>query len=75
MKGKQGKDEIMVKTSLNDDDKVKIVGELDDEAKTSKYKWEDKNVDEKDKSCEYSSNWETDGDEDNCPQSTDTDNI
>ena len=74
-KGKQGKNEIMVKTSLNDNDKVKIAGELDDEAKTPKYKWEDKNVDEKDKSGEYSSNWETDEDDDNCPQSSDTENI
>ena len=74
MKGKQKRDEVTVKKNVTDNDKVKITGEIDDEAKTSKYKWEDKDVDEKDKSGEYSSNWETDEDED-CPQSSDTENI
>ena len=64
MKGKQNTDEITVKKSVNDNDKVKIEGDPADEARTHNYKGEDKNVDEKDKSGEYSSKWETDEDED-----------
>jgi hypothetical protein len=52
MKGKQKRDEITVKTNVTDNDKVKNTGELDYEAKPPKNKWEDENIDVKDKSCE-----------------------
>ena len=52
MKGKQKRDEITGKTNVTDNDKVKITGELDDEAKPHKNKGEDEHIDIEDKSGE-----------------------